>query len=132
MPSPTRKFGDIGEGIACEYLEKKGFEIIERNYWQKWGEIDIVALQKGILHFVEVKTLSWNSERPIYEREEGIRPEDNVHPKKLERLYRTIETYLLDKQKGSKTQDWQIDVIAIKLDVEHKKAKVKLIDNIVM
>jgi len=38
-----RKLGDIGENIACDFLKSRGFEIIERNYLRKWGEIDIVT-----------------------------------------------------------------------------------------
>jgi len=43
----NRKTGNLGEDLACRYLKIKGFEIIERNYWKKYGEIDIVAKNIG-------------------------------------------------------------------------------------
>src|SRR3989344_6399479 len=89
-----RKLGDIGENIACEFLKKHSFEIIERNYLRKWGEIDIVAKKSDIIHFVEVKSVSCVTFAKNVSDETGYRPEDNMHPWKLKRLARTIQTYL--------------------------------------
>ncbi|MEK7148263.1 MAG: YraN family protein, partial [Patescibacteria group bacterium] len=89
-----RKLGDIGENIACDFLKARGFEIVERNYLRKWGEIDIVTKKKGIIHFVEVKSVSYAT-FPInvpHVTNGGFRPEDNMHPWKLKRLARTIQT----------------------------------------
>ena len=47
---------DIGENYAADLLTNSGFSIIERNYRTKAGEIDIIAIKDGVLHFVEVKT----------------------------------------------------------------------------
>lgn len=53
----TRKeLGNFGERVAAFYLEKKGYEILRRNYCVKGGEIDIIAKKDGIIAFVEVKT----------------------------------------------------------------------------
>lgn len=49
-------FGKKGELSACKYLKKKGYKILERNYTTTVGEIDIIAEDKGVLVFVEVKT----------------------------------------------------------------------------
>ncbi len=52
-----RSFGGVGEQLAAEYLEKKGFIILDRNYrFGRFGEIDIVAIEKEYLCFIEVKT----------------------------------------------------------------------------
>lgn len=48
--------GNRGETLAAEYLVKKGYKIIQRNYRSKWGEIDIICKQEKIIVFVEVKT----------------------------------------------------------------------------
>ena len=53
ISNPTAK---LGEDKACEHLKKIGFKIIERNFRKGYGEIDIVALDKDVLVFVEVKT----------------------------------------------------------------------------
>ncbi|MEG1609178.1 MAG: YraN family protein [Clostridia bacterium] len=52
----NRKVGIEGETLACEYLQNKGFEIVERNFSCKLGEIDIVAKKENLLAIVEVKT----------------------------------------------------------------------------
>lgn len=51
----TKTKGNIGEEIACNYLKKKGYIIVERNFRTKVGEIDIIAADDGYLVFVEVK-----------------------------------------------------------------------------
>lgn len=56
MVHARRKFGNWGEDAAVQYLERKGYEILERNFSCHWGEIDIIARQRGILAFVEVKS----------------------------------------------------------------------------
>lgn len=52
----TKEIGDFGEGIACDYLEKKNIKIIKRNYHCRAGEIDIIARDGDCLVFCEVKT----------------------------------------------------------------------------
>ncbi len=65
MKQNNRNTGNKGETAACELLQRKGYEIIERNYGNKWGEIDVVAsIKYQVLSgrseeyrvFVEVKT----------------------------------------------------------------------------
>lgn len=52
-----RSFGAIGEKIAADYLEKNGFTILDKNFRSgRYGEIDIVAVEREYLCFVEVKT----------------------------------------------------------------------------
>lgn len=46
----------LGENAACEILQKKGYKILERNFRKSYGEVDIIAVNKDILVFVEVKT----------------------------------------------------------------------------
>ena len=53
-----RKTGNLGEDLACRFLMKRGFDVIERNYLKKCGEIDIIATNKGKIHFIEVKSVS--------------------------------------------------------------------------
>jgi len=50
------KLGQKGEGLACKFLEQKGYRIISRNFKTSLGEIDIIAKDKDALVFIEVKT----------------------------------------------------------------------------
>ena len=51
----NKNVGKIGEDIACKYLIEKGYAILERNYVEKGGEIDIIARNGREIIFVEVK-----------------------------------------------------------------------------
>ena len=129
MPSEKRKIGDLGEKIAEKWLNNKGFSTLDRNYWKKWGEIDIIAQQRDITHFVEVKSVTCENISEVGKLNDEYRPEDNVHPKKLQRLYRTIESYLLEKNIEG---EWVLDLVTVHLDFHRKQAKVQILENIVM
>ena len=60
----SREKGKRGEDRAVEFLKSKGYSIVERNFYSKFGEIDIIAEREGVYHFVEVK--SGTSFEPIY------------------------------------------------------------------
>ena len=124
----TKQVGNLGEDIAVRFLMKRGYLITDRNYWKKWGEIDIIAQKNGMLHFVEVKTVSRENILNVLEKN-GYRPEENVHPRKLQRMFRTIESYCIER---AVDQEWQIDVIAVYLDVTNQKARVSFLENIVL
>jgi putative endonuclease len=128
-----RAFGDIGENIACQFLMKRNYKIIKQNYLKPWGEIDIITLKEGTYHFIEVKSVSWetSSKDVIHEtsnNSERFRPEENVHPHKLKRLHRTIESYLMENKIDT---EWQLDIITVKINKTAKTAQVELIENIV-
>ncbi|OHA46126.1 MAG: hypothetical protein A2541_02895 [Candidatus Taylorbacteria bacterium RIFOXYD2_FULL_36_9] len=133
-----RKIGDIGENVTCRFLMKRGFEIVERNYLRKWGEIDIISKKGDKLHFIEVKTVSHMPVSPVraggYETD-NYKPEDNLHPWKLKRLSRVIQTYLLS-YRGNKSvsceTDWQFDVITVYLDLKSMEAKVNYMEDIII
>jgi putative endonuclease len=124
--SKSQKTGELGEDIAVIYLQKQGFSIIERNHTQKWGEIDIIARKEGKIHFVEVKAISCAMEHVT--RVTTYRPEENMHPKKLEKFYKTIEIYLMDQHVTG--EEWQADLLCVYLDPISKKAQVKRLENI--
>jgi len=135
-----RKTGNLGEDLACRFLMKRGFDVIERNYLKKCGEIDIIAKNKGKIHFIEVKsvsheTISSVSGLPAQAGEtnnsDGFRPEDNVHPWKLQRLARTIQVYLQEKSVSHET-DWQFDVITVFIDKKRLISKVNILENVVL
>jgi putative endonuclease len=134
--SASQKVGLLGEDIACKYLISKGFTILERNYTKKWGEIDIVAREKSRkLRFIEVKSVSCENIDGISpastagRHETSIRPEENMHPKKMERMARTVETYLSEKDVRG---DWQVDLVTVFIDEVGKRAKVKLWEDVIL
>ena len=118
--------GKLGEDLACVFLEKHGYKIIDRNYRKKWGELDIVANKDGVLHFVEVKSVSHN-----VTHETDYQPEENVHPWIIKRLYRAIQTYLLEKNVSDETE-WQLDILAVFLDLTTRKAKFRFTENVIL
>ena len=120
--------GKIGEDICVKYLINDGFMLISRNYLEKTGEIDIIARKANLLHFIEVKSVSCENLNEIDLL--LFKPEDNVHTKKLQRLYKTIELYKL-RNKVSNDQKWQIDIASVYVDESSKKAKVKIMWNVI-
>ncbi len=123
--------GRTGEDIACKFLENKGFSVVARNYRKIWGEIDIIAENKGIRHFIEVKSVSRENVATISHETDQYRPEDNIHPWKLKRLSRTIQSYLLEHE-DSEEGEWQFDVITVLVDVAKRQAKVNFIEDLIL
>ena len=126
------EIGELGEKIAAKRLENKGFKILDRNYRKKWGEIDIVAFKDNKIYFVEVKTVTRASIDGKFPDElNNYRPEENMHPWKLQRLKRALQSYILEK---FKTRDplWQFDLICVFLDPLKKVAKIRYIRDLVL
>lgn len=118
-----RRLGNLGENITCSFLEGRGFEIIERNYLRKWGELDIITRKDGVIRFIEVKS------GISRETHDNYRPEENMHPWKLKRLARVIQTYIIEKKLDC---EWQLDLAVVKIDEVNRKARVELLENIVL
>lgn len=121
MDKSTKIIGTLGEDIAVNFLELKGFNIIDRNYSKKWGEIDIVAKKDITTHFVEVKAV-------VDMNDSDQRPEENVHEQKLKRLERTIQSYISEKKEEE--GEWQLDVVAVFIDLNKKEARVRFTENV--
>jgi len=121
------QLGHFGEDIACEYLVKKGYKIIERNFRQKWGELDIIAKAPDkTLVFVEVKTLQQAQAR---QAEDSLQPEDQLTKSKLQKLKRTASLYAGHNSKLIKDdKGWQIDLIA--LTIKEEKCVIRYYENI--
>lgn len=94
--------GKRGENISVKFLKKQGYKIMERNYRCSLGEIDIVAKDKNILCFVEVKTR---------ETEEYGLPEEAIDWRKQKKLTKVALTYL--KEKKIYKQDLRFDVVSV-------------------
>ena len=136
--SEKQKIGELGENIAVKFLVKHSFSILDRNYTKKWGEMDVIAEKDNKLYFVEVKSVSRETLNTFIpksysnsdERYES-RPEDNMHPWKLKRLSRTIQTYLLS-HKNLEEKEWQVDLLVVYLCQKEKMARVKVVSDIIL
>ncbi len=83
----NRDFGALGERFAAAYLKKIGFKILEKNYHNNLGEIDIIARDGGELVFVEVKT---RSSEPYVSGSCSVDREKRFH------IMRTAAVYMQD------------------------------------
>ena len=94
-----KNFGTEAEEVAVNYLKKKNWEIVQKNYHSRHGEIDIICLEKGNLVFVEVK-----ASKPKYKDQLILR----VDTVKQRKLHLTAEKFL---------QDFSIDYNTVRFDV---------------
>lgn len=126
----TKQTGNVGEQIAVKYLKSKGFKVIETNYYKKWGELDIVASNKAIIHFIEVKTQSFTSKEALYNGLTGDnwRPEEQVHHFKIHQIEKALESWLAENDWEG---EWQIDVVSVRLVHDEQYAVVDHIENII-
>lgn len=84
-----KETGDAGENACVKYLKRRGCKILARNYRKPYGEIDVIALDKGVLCFVEVKTRHVGSMTQPYEA---------VTLQKQQRLIRAAQIYLAESK----------------------------------
>jgi putative endonuclease len=123
-PTAKQETGKTGENMAEMFLVKRGYVIIERNYWKKFGEIDIICKKDDKIYFVEVKTVSRNN--VSRETRDEYRPEDNLHPQKIKRMGRAIDVYI--EERGVQA-DWDILGVMIVLNKMDKTAKITLLED---
>ncbi len=102
MPNKRQQYGKESESVAVRYLKKNGYKILEQNYRNKLGEIDIIAKDKKTLVFVEVKATRTDS---------FGNPKWAVTPKK-QRKISMVALYYLKATKQNKVKA-RFDVVAI-------------------
>jgi putative endonuclease len=112
------KLGKFGEQIAANYLQNKGYQILETNYYTRDGEIDLICQKDKVLIFVEVKTRT--------NRAFGW-PEEAVTDDKVEKLAATASHYLQEREIDA---EWQIDIISIVINKKTKAAGISRFQNI--
>ena len=134
--SKTQKTGEVGEKLAKKFLIKRGFKVLETNYTKKFGEIDIVAKEDRVYHFIEVKSVSCDLSaqagnlKLVTQETLSVRPEENMHPKKIEKFVRTVQYYLVEKGVSDETP-YQIDLALVYIDKVKKQGRVSLMENII-
>ena len=95
------ELGKKGEQLAIDYLVKKGYTILDKNWCFQKAEVDIIAQKSEILAVVEVKTRS---------SIDFGNPQDFVNPKKIKLLVSAIDEYVVSKNLDV---DVRFDIIAI-------------------
>lgn len=116
MKANNREIGYLAENLAREALKQKGYQILESNFSNRFGEIDIIAKDKEILVFVEVKA------------KKGIDfglPEEMINRQKLKRVQDTAAIYM----KG-KSLPCRIDVVAIILSATNELVRLTHYENV--
>lgn len=108
--------GNYGENIACEYLEKNDFQIIEKNFSCYLGEIDIVAIDKNELVFIEVKTRCQNFFGD---------PREAVDTNKKNHIYNVAQYYLINKNLSDPYVRFDVIEIYLYGDQDYKIKHIK-------
>ena len=116
LPTPD-ELCKKGEALAGKILKKKGYKILKRNYVSKYGEIDIVAYDRGIICFVEVKTRQSENYGP---------PELAVTKEKRKRIVRTALNYLTIN--NIEDTDCRFDVVSILYKEDVNKPDIELLE----
>ncbi len=113
-----KSLGKRGESIAAEYLESKGYTIVERNWRSPYGEIDLIAGYGEVMAFVEVKTRATKSMGP---------PEISITPRKAGHMLETAEHYI--QQHPEENWDWRIDVITVQIRADNPEPIIDHFEN---
>lgn len=114
MPSNSKIIGDRGETIASDFLAKKNYEILARQFRYRNGEIDIVAKSDKVLVFVEVKTADLSRTGTSAYGD----PETWLDVKKQKFLRRSAEYYMWKNKIGE--IDCRFDLIAVRIYADHE------------
>jgi len=117
MNRDNLKIGYLGEKIAQEYLEDRGYFFVEQNYRNKYAEIDLIMKYENKLVFVEVKTRIG---------EQFGTPEDALNKNKLGRLTRNADIYAIKKG----CNNYRIDAICIVLDSQNQIKRINHYENV--
>jgi putative endonuclease len=99
-----RSIGLRGEDIAADYLKRKGYSVLNRNFRTPYGEIDLVSEQGSSIVFTEVKTRASKSLGP---------PEISITRRKADHMRSAAEFYI--QEYGEQYDEWRIDVISVQI-----------------
>ncbi len=114
----NKEIGKYGENLAKKYLENLGYKILDMNYkYSRYGEIDIIALYKNELCFVEVKTRR---------NDKFGTPMEAITKDKLIKIQLSAKNYIQEKK--PKFEHFRIDAISIEL--KENKEEITHIKNI--
>ena len=120
MSLQRKEVGARGEKLAADFLKKRGYRILQKNFRCREGEIDIIAQKDECIVFVEVRTKKSTAFGT---------PEESVTLAKREKLISLANTYIQDYDKPR--QSWRIDVVAVELTPDNRVSRLEHIENAV-
>ena len=120
MSLQRKEVGARGEKLAADFLKKRGYRILQKNFRCREGEIDIIAQKDECIVFVEVRTKKSTAFGT---------PEESVTLAKREKLISLANTYIQDYDKPP--QSWRIDVVAVELTPDNRVSRLEHIENAV-
>lgn len=124
----TKDIGNLGELVAAEYLRRHNFTVIDRNVVRKTGELDLVAQKGEVLHFIEVKSVLRREFPEKDSSRDSYDPSSNLHPKKIQKVARTAQWYVAEKDWEG---EWQVDGVLVWLRERDGMAQVEYLPQIV-
>jgi putative endonuclease len=101
--------GALGERLAAEHLERRGFRIVERNYRTRWGELDIIAFDGQTLAFCEVKTRRMAAGRGS--------PFDAIRQRKQLQVRKMAASWLRERKQRPYAAAMRFDAIGVTFDL---------------
>ncbi len=122
MTQARLRIGLIGEAFACEHLSALGFSIVARNCRTRFGEIDVIAMDRGSLVFVEVKTMR------VGGRAGPERPVLAVGPRKRMQVRRLARAWLAENR-APPHRSLRFDVVGVLVRRDGVPAEVEHIEN---
>jgi putative endonuclease len=108
-----QNLGQRGEQIAAEHLARRGFKILQRNYRNRWGEIDIIAFDGRTLAFCEVKSRHARSS-PAACAERA--PFESLHPRKRAQVRRIARRWISERSERPYAALIRFDAIGVTFD----------------
>lgn len=100
----NRKKGAIGEEAVAQYLVQKGYKILFKNWFCRWGELDLVMINAEVLTFIEVK---YRTTKDYGEISESLTYAKKRH------LRRTINFFLSQEGYGNYAEEWRFDLVCV-------------------
>jgi putative endonuclease len=110
-PDPRQHLGALGERLAASHLEARGFELIDRNYRTRHGELDLVAVDARHLVFCEVKT------RVVRGEPGPLGPLSAIGPRKRRQVRAMARAWLAAREgAGPRRPHLRFDAVGVTLD----------------
>ena len=118
MTYERKKLGSHGEDLAVEFLKRRGYRILHRNFKLKFGEIDIVAQEGDTVCFIEVRTKT---------TDQMGTPFESITPFKQRKLSKLALAYLKNQYKSVEVRA-RFDVVAV-VSQDGKEEKIEIVQN---